>query len=183
MSLNMPSPMKDTAWDRLENAIKEDRPLQPIRKLVIRGSVDVVFRRADTPALVVAGESADAVAAVRTEYKGDKLVIEREGVSISFGSGHMTFHGTVGSVVMGDIVNGQATGQTVSLRQPRAVVSLALPESPRSRSRAAATSPCSICGKMPWTWRFRVRATSPSPARSPACTCRSRAPAMSMPAS
>ncbi|WP_316893666.1 GIN domain-containing protein [Ralstonia mannitolilytica] len=130
MSLNMPSPMKDTAWDRLENAIKEDCPLQPIRKLVIRGSVDVVFRRADTPALVVAGESADAVAAVRTEYKGDKLVIEREGVSISFGSGHMTFHGTVGSVVMGDIVNGQATGQTVSLRQPRAVVSLALPESP-----------------------------------------------------
>lgn len=127
---NMPSTIQGSAWDRLENAVKEDRPLQPVRKIVVKGLVDVVFRRAGTPMLVVAGETADAVAAVRTEYKGDKLVIEREGVSISFGNGHMTFHGTVGSVVMGDIVNGKPTGPAVSLRQPRAVVGIALPESP-----------------------------------------------------
>ena len=123
-------PSTGTGWDRLEAAFKEERPLQPIRKIVVKGSVDMVFRRADTPTLVVAGETADAVTSVRTAYKGDKLVIEREGVSIRFGSSHMTFHGTVGSVVLGDIVNGKPTGPAISLHQPRAVVGIALPEFP-----------------------------------------------------
>jgi len=127
---NLPPTAQDTVWDRLEHAVKEDRPVQPIRKIVVKGAVDVVLLRADTPRLTVAGDTADTVAAVRTDYKGDKLVIEREGVSISFGRGHMTFHGTVGSVVMGDIVNGKPTRPAVSVRQPRAVVGIALPIAP-----------------------------------------------------
>ena len=121
---------KGSAWDRIENYVKEERPLQPIRKVVVKGSVDVVFRRFDEPTLIVAGETADAVASVKTYYKGDKLVIEREGLAISFGSGGMVFHGKVGSVVMGDIVNGKQTGPAFSLTQARAVVGIALPEAP-----------------------------------------------------
>jgi len=83
---NLPPTAQDTVWDRLEHAVKEDRPVQPIRKIVVKGAVDVVLLRADTPRLTVAGDTADTVAAVRTDYKGDKLVIEREGVSISFGT-------------------------------------------------------------------------------------------------
>ncbi len=121
---------KDSAWERIENYVQEERPLQPIRKVVIKGSVDVVFRRFDKPTLIVAGETADAVASVKTYYKGDKLVIEREGMAISFGSGRMVFHGSVGSVVMGDIVNGKPMGPAFSLSQTRVVVGIALPEAP-----------------------------------------------------
>jgi hypothetical protein len=127
---DMPSTAKGTAWDRVEHAVKEERSMQPVRKIVVKGSIDVVLGRAGTSKFVVAGESAEAVASVRTDYKGDKLIIEREGVTISFGGSHMTFHGTVGSVVMGDIVNGKPTGPAVPVRQPRAVVFIALPASP-----------------------------------------------------
>lgn len=124
------SPPDGAAWDCLEGTIQEIRPLQPIRKIVVKGPIDVVFRRTDTPTLIVASETAEAVASVKTDYKGDKLVIEREGLSISFGGSLMVFHGTVGSVVMGDLVNGKPTGPAVSLRQPRAVVGIALPACP-----------------------------------------------------
>lgn len=99
----MTSDHKDSAWERIENYVKEERPLQPIRKIVVQGSVDVVFRRSDKPMLIVAGETADAVASVKTDVNGGKLVIEREGMTISFGSSRMTLHGSVGSFVMGDI--------------------------------------------------------------------------------
>jgi len=32
-----------------EGYVKEERPLQPIRKIVVKGAVDVVFRRFDKP--------------------------------------------------------------------------------------------------------------------------------------
>lgn len=103
---------KGSAWDRIENHVKEERPLQPVRKILVKGSVDVVFRRFDKPVLIVAGETADAVASVKTYFNGGKLVIEREGMSISTGYGRMVFHGTVGSFVMGDI---SAYGQVAHL--------------------------------------------------------------------
>ncbi|KAF0101585.1 MAG: hypothetical protein FD187_1863 [bacterium] len=46
---------KDSAWERIENYVKEERPLQPIRKIIVKGSVDVVFWRCDKPMLIVAG--------------------------------------------------------------------------------------------------------------------------------
>ncbi len=120
---------KGSAWDRTENYVKEERPLQPIRKIVVKGSVDVVFRRYDKPTLIVAGENADAVAAVKTYFKGDKLVIEREGIAISGGvAGRMIFHGSVDSFVIGDIVNGKPMGMCIN--QGKVVVGIALPEAP-----------------------------------------------------
>lgn len=47
---------KDSAWEHIENYVKDQRPLQPIRKIVVKGSVDVVFRRHNQPTLIVAGE-------------------------------------------------------------------------------------------------------------------------------
>lgn len=122
------SDQNDSAWERIENYVKEERPLQLIRKIVVKGSVDVVFRRSDKPMLVVAGETADAVASVKTYFNGGKLVIEREGMTISFGNSRMTFHGSVGSFVMGDIVNGKPMGTSIS--QGKVVVGIALPEAP-----------------------------------------------------
>lgn len=71
------SNQRDSAWERIETYVKEERPLQPIRKIVFKGSVDVVFRRCDKPMLIVAGETAEAVASVKTYFNGGKLVIER----------------------------------------------------------------------------------------------------------
>lgn len=67
----------DSAWERIENYVKEKRSLQPIRKIVVKGSVGVVFRRCDKPMLIVARETVDAVALVETYFNGGKLVIER----------------------------------------------------------------------------------------------------------
>lgn len=118
----------DSAWEHIENYVKEKRPLQPIRKMVVKGSIDVVFRRGDKPTLIVAGETADAVASVKTYFNGGKLVIEREGMTISVSNSRMTFYGSVGSFVMGDIVNGKPMGTSIS--QGKVVVSIVLPEAP-----------------------------------------------------
>lgn len=118
-------------------SVQATRALQPTRKIVVKGALDVEFRCADRPALIVAGETADAVATVRTYYEGDKLVIEREGITIAVGGSVMVFHGSVGSIVMGDTVNGQPTGAAVSLRHERVVVGLALPESPHVKLKGS----------------------------------------------
>ena len=31
------SNQKNSAWERIENYVKEERPLQPIRKIVVKG--------------------------------------------------------------------------------------------------------------------------------------------------
>lgn len=118
------------AGKHIESSVTEQRPLQPIRKIVIKGSVDVVFKRHDQRMLAVSGETAEAVASVKTYYKGDKLVIEREGVAISFNNGRVAFYGSVGQVIMGNIVNGQPVGQCLSFSQARVVVGISMPEAP-----------------------------------------------------
>lgn len=122
------SSKNDLAWERIDNYVKEERPLQSLRKIVVKGAIDVVFRRSDNSMLVVAGETADAVASIKTYINGGKLVIEREGMTISFGNSRMTFHGSVGSFVMGDIVNGKPMGTSIS--QGKVVVGITLPEAP-----------------------------------------------------
>lgn len=112
-------------WKRIENYVKEQRPLQPMRKIVVKGAVDVIYRRSDNPALIVAGETADAVASVKTYFHGGKLVIEREGMTISFGNSRMTVQGTV---MMSTVVNGQQMGSTHN--QGKVVVGICLPEAP-----------------------------------------------------
>mgnify|MGYP000535305564 CR=1 FL=1 len=58
----------DSAWKHIENYVKGERPLQPIQKMVVKGSIDVVFLRGDKPTLIVAGETADTVASVKTYF-------------------------------------------------------------------------------------------------------------------
>lgn len=129
------SNQKDSAWKRIENYVKEERPLQSIRKIVVKGSVDVVFRRCDNPMLIVAGETAEAVESVKTYFKGGKLVIEREGMTISMVAGRdIVFHGSVsGSFVLGDIVDGKPMGASIS--QGKVVVGVGLPEAPAVKNK------------------------------------------------
>ncbi len=124
--------------------VKESRPLQATRKIMVRGGVGLVFRRSDTPRCVVAGDTADAVAAIKTYYQGSTLMIEREGTVISaHGSGPvhlpgMVFYGSVGQVSAGSIVivNGrQVSPSGGSVLTGRAVVSIDLPEMPRLSSQ------------------------------------------------
>lgn len=127
--LPAPTGQKHSAWERIENYIKEERLIQPIRKLVVKGSIDVVFRRcseSNESTLIVAGETADAVASVRTCYTGGKLVIEREGGVIG-GLNGMVFHSSVGQFI--SIGRG---GVTISpaLAREKVVVGVSLPEAP-----------------------------------------------------
>lgn len=119
-----------------------ERPLKAIRKIVVNGSVDVYFRRFNTPQLVVSGETQEAVDAINTYIKGDKLIIENEGFSgISVGgSGGVHFSTGKGVVHIGSFgegvhinINGQnihINGNANSGGHGRAVVGTALPETP-----------------------------------------------------
>lgn len=118
------------------NYTHEERPIQGIRKIVVKGSVDVFFRRFNTPQLVVAGETQEAVDAIKTRIKGDKLIIENEGVSgISVGgSGGVHFSSGRGSIHIGSLGGGvhiNIDGQNIHINNGnhgRAVVGVALPE-------------------------------------------------------
>lgn len=124
-----------STWSRVENYVKQERPIQPVKKIVIKGAIEVVFKRSDVPHMVVAAESPDALESVYTSFKGGKLVIEQEmvnvipGTSGSFTQGNNVFHGGVGQVIMGDmtisgvkILTNKAIG--------RVIVGIALPEAP-----------------------------------------------------
>jgi hypothetical protein len=50
------SNQKNSDWERIENYVK--------------GSVDMLFRRYDKPMLMVAGETAEAVASIKTSFNG-----------------------------------------------------------------------------------------------------------------
>ena len=120
-----------SAWERLESYLKEERPLRPIRQIVVNGSVDVVFRRSATPALIVAGETAEAIASVKTCFNGRKFVIEQEGVVINVAAGgNVVLHNLVsGSVMISNrIVNGESKG--INITQGAVIVGVALPEAP-----------------------------------------------------
>lgn len=60
---------------RGENYVKQERQIQPVQKIVIKGAIEVVFRRSDKPQLVVAAECQEAMESVFTSFKGGKLLI------------------------------------------------------------------------------------------------------------
>jgi len=114
------------------NYTHSDRPLKAIRKIVVKGSVDVYFRRFNTPQLVVAGETQEAVDAIKTFFKGDKLIIENEGSSFQCG-GFSFGNISIGSVNGSVHINGQnihIIGSANGGGHGRAVVGIALPEIP-----------------------------------------------------
>lgn len=105
----------------------EARAMQPVRKIVVKGAVDLYFRRLGTPHLVVAGDTEEALRRVKTTFKGDKLVVESEGVGLQINSAHGSI--AIGSVSGGSIyVNGQRID--IGGGGGRAVVGVALPELP-----------------------------------------------------
>lgn len=111
------------------NYAHSERPMNAIRKIVVKGSVDVYFRRFNTPQLVVAGETQEAVEAIKTYFKGDKLIIENEGTSLQFGN--ISISGS------GNFVHVNINGQSIHINgnsnrggHGRAVVGVALPEIP-----------------------------------------------------
>jgi hypothetical protein len=113
-----------------------ERPLKAIRKIVVKGSVDVYFRRFNTPQLVVAGETQDAVDAIKTYFKGDKLIVENEGTSFQCGGVHFsTGKGAIHIGSFGEGVHININGQNIHISgnanrggHGRAVVGVALPE-------------------------------------------------------
>jgi len=115
------------------NYAHSERPLKAIRKIVVKGSVDVYFRRLNTPQLVVAGETQEAVEAIKTYFKGDKLIIENEGSS--FQNGGFSF-GNISIGRAGGGIHININGQNIHISgngnrgHGRAVVGITLPEIP-----------------------------------------------------
>ncbi len=107
---------------------QEERPMRQVRKIVLKGAVDLYFRRLDKPTLVVAGETTEAIQGVKTTFTGDKLVVESDGGGISIN----TVHGNVSVGIAGGgvYVNGRRVDVGVSVGGGRAVVGVALPDLP-----------------------------------------------------
>lgn len=115
--------------------IKESRPCGRIASLVLRGSVDVVYRRTDAPELIIAGETKEAIEAIETRSKGDRLTVGDSGggLSISVNGGTVSIAGGGGAVQIVQVGRGHTIiqtsgGSTVSSGAGRAVVCIGLPE-------------------------------------------------------
>ncbi|MCR7873136.1 DUF2807 domain-containing protein [Pseudomonas aeruginosa] len=121
----------ESAWDRAESYVKEERPMRAVRKIVVKGALDVVFFRANEPRLVVAVEDQKALANVTTRFEGDKLVIEQRGSSISINGGSIIVTGS-GNIVAGGTIyeNGIKRSGSGVVNQGLGIVGIALPEAP-----------------------------------------------------
>ena len=115
--------------------IKDTRSCGHITTLVLRGSVDVVFRRTAVPELIVAGETQEAIEAIETTIKGDRLTVgSTGGVSISVNGGTVSIAGG-GAVQIVQLGRGHTIIQTSGgatvisgSGAGRAVVCIGLPE-------------------------------------------------------
>ncbi|HHH9443024.1 TPA: DUF2807 domain-containing protein [Pseudomonas aeruginosa] len=135
-------------WSRAEAYVKDSRPIWQVKKLDLKGAVDVVFYRDDVPRLVVAAETKETVGRVRTSITGDKLTIEQEGNVIICGDGNIHVSGS-GNVVVGRNLNVggvhiQFNGSVGSIdvgnsciSSTRALVAISLPHAPRVRLKGS----------------------------------------------
>lgn len=128
---------RDSAWERAANYEKEERPIHPVSKIVIKGAVDVVFFRSSSAHLVVAGENVEAIRNIKTRFEGDKLIIEQEGISISGYGGNIHVSGT-GNIFVGGTINvGGRHGGVTMQSKGRSIVGIALPEAPSIRIKGS----------------------------------------------
>lgn len=138
---------QESAWDRAASYEKEERPMSTVSKIVVKGAVDVVFFRAPSPYLVVAGENQDAIRNIKTRFDGNKLVVEQEGVSITGAGGSINVSGSGNIVVGGTIYVGDRRGGvtmqfngpvgSVIVGQGRCIIGIALPEAPSIRIKGS----------------------------------------------
>ncbi|MDT4835841.1 putative auto-transporter adhesin, head GIN domain [compost metagenome] len=130
---------RGSAWERAANYEKEERQMRPVRKIVVKGAVDVVFFRAPVACLVVAGESQEAVRSVKTRFDGSKLVIEQEGAAISVAGGSIHVSGS-GNIVAGGTIHvsgGRRGGGSITIEQGGCIIGIALPEAPSIRIKGS----------------------------------------------
>ena len=128
---------RDSAWERAANYEKEERPIHPVSKIVIKGAVDVVFFRSSSAHLVVAGENVEAIRNIKTRFEGDKLIIEQEGISISGYGGNIHVSGT-GNIFVGGTINvGGRHGGVTMQSKGRSIGGIALPEAPSIRIKGS----------------------------------------------
>lgn len=123
----------DSAWAKTKNYFKQQRPLKRIRKVVVVGSVELVFRRFDTPQLVVAGETEESVESLETRYEGDTLYIQRKGgnVTVNMGGGNTTVSFGNGNIhISGRNIHISTGSGSMNVSQGKVVVGLALPVAP-----------------------------------------------------
>ena len=79
-------------WAFPEDYVKEERAIQPIRRLVLKGPINVVFRRCTHPQLVVAGKTDKAVSQVliTTGQSGRTALAKRSIIVPSFSASSVT---------------------------------------------------------------------------------------------
>jgi len=129
--------------DQSDSLVQEDRPIGSIRRIEVRGAIDVFITRSANPRMVVAGDTAESVNSVRTTVHGDKLVIDGAGgSSVVIDNGRVSIIATGGSIAAGgDVcINGNrvvVTGGVVIGAGGRAAVALALPLVPDVRIQGA----------------------------------------------
>lgn len=140
MTISLIDPAREeNAWKTADGYVKEERPVKQVRKLLVKGAVDVVFFSALKPQLVVAGENRDVLNSVKTYIEGDELVIEQEGITIHGGGGSIHVPGS-GNIVAGGTINVGGRGGVsmsfggssakVMIGAVRCIVGLALPTAP-----------------------------------------------------
>jgi hypothetical protein len=148
--MNHPDPLtllndnrRDSAWGRAANYEKEERPMHSVSKIVVKGSVEVVFFRSPSAHLVVAGKNQDAISRIKTLFDGNKLIIEQEGVVVSGAGSSVHVLGSCNIVAGGDIVVGGMTIRIndsvggVVIVQDRCIVGIELPEAPSIRLKGS----------------------------------------------
>lgn len=151
---------RDSAWERATNYEKEERPIRPVRKIVVKGAVDVVFFRSPSAHLVVAGETQQAIRSTKTYFEGDKLIIEQEGVFISGSGGSIHVSGS-GNIFVGGTINvgGRQGGVTMQFKG-RCIVGIALPEAPSIRIKGSGYVTLYDLSRPSSISAFRARGTS-----------------------
>lgn len=129
---------QDSGWRR-DDYCREDRPCRPVRELVIRGRVGVIFLPATSPQLEVAGVDQQAIDRVQTDFSGDRLTVGQQGGGINIAASNqvnINIQGN-GNVVIGE--NFISVGN-VSINAGGAadcIVALAQPEAPRIKLQGA----------------------------------------------
>lgn len=128
-----------SSWGRADGFQKEERTIQDVRSIVIKGAIELVFFRAPVPHLVVAGETQKAINSVKTSFAGGALVIDREGSNVAVSGGNISVTGS-GNIVAGRNYYEQGVRKTQPQQLGACIVGVALPELATLRLAGAGTA-------------------------------------------
>lgn len=73
--------------ESLSGYARQERPMMLVRKIVLKGAIDLKLRRTTEPKMVVVAPSMLGAQVVKTNFQGDKLVVDGGGESIQIGLG------------------------------------------------------------------------------------------------